>query len=460
MNVKRYSACIAASFFATVVAFGTLMTVNQKFGPDHLKPMKILKVIIQSNKVSSDNVMVQNYFRDPPPKNIEINISQTSAPGATSNTALSVKNKTVPSPPSSPAFTSKTGISPATRNTKTAFTTVSKPSSIVKKTVTTARSTTTTNKNTVTTVSSTRSTTTTNKSTVTSTKTIVSKTSISPTTHAPSNFYVCPTFMGRIGNNLFQFASGFGIAASKDLKFVVAENDLIYRLFELKNSKHLHISKNRHECAKAKFRGEGRACSYDKNVANFKPDATYRVGNYLQSWKYFQDAAEELREQLKFRVHLQTSANNIIKGILKKFNTSRENVTLIAVHVRRGDMVNHGFGYLVATKEYFAKAVQLFTSYSSPIFIVCSNDLSWSKANFPKNDKVEFISGNSAEVDLALMASCDHMISSVGSFSWWAGWLNNGTVTYFKWPAKEGSGLRAQFSSDYMDYFYPHWTGI
>ncbi|XP_061181126.1 galactoside 2-alpha-L-fucosyltransferase Sec1-like [Saccostrea echinata] len=446
MNVKRYSACIAASFFATVVAFGTLLTVNQRFGPDHLKPMKILKVIIQSNKVSPNDVIEQNYFRDPPPKKIEINMTQTSARGATSNTALSINKKTVLSPKSFPALTSKTSISPVT-STKTAFMGVSKPSSIPKSTLTTAKSTMTTTKSTVITT----------KNTVTIP---VTKTSISPTTHAPSNFYVCPTFMGRIGNNLFQFASGFGIAASKDMKFVIAENDLINRLFELKNSKHLLISKDRHECAKAKVRGEGRACSYDKNVANFKPDATYRVGNYLQSWKYFHDAAQELREQLKFRIHLQTSANNIIKGILKNYNTSRENVTLIAVHVRRGDMVNHAFGYLVATKEYFAKAVQLFSNYSSPIFIVCSNDLGWSKANFPKNYKVEFISGNSAEVDLALMASCDHMISSVGSFSWWAGWLNNGTVTYYKWPAKEGSGLRAQFSSDYMDYFYPHWTGL
>lgn len=266
--------------------------------------------------------------------------------------------------------------------------------------------------------------------------------------------------MGRLGNHLFQGASGFGIAASKNMKFVIREGDLLNKIFKLKNSAHLLISKQGQECASASVRGEARASGFDPNVVNFKPTTTVRVASYLQSWKYFYNASQELREQFQFRDHIQSRVNEILKGILQKYNTSRENVTLIAVHNRRGDMVKHNFGYQVATKEYFQKAMQVFSNYSSPIFILCSNDLAWSKANIPKTHTVEFISGNTAEVDLALMASCDHMISSVGSFSWWAGWLNNGTVTYYKWPAREGSNLRAVYSSDYMDYFYPNWIGL
>ncbi|XP_062585014.1 galactoside alpha-(1,2)-fucosyltransferase 2-like [Saccostrea cucullata] len=290
----------------------------------------------------------------------------------------------------------------------------------------------------------------------------VSGMSTSPPTkrNNASEFYVCPTFIGRLGNQLFQFASGFGIAVSKDMKFVVGRNDMIYKTFKLENNRNLFISEDReHECGKAYVSFERQASSFDKNVGNFATNATHKVGNYLQSWKYFHNSTHELRKLLKFRDHFQTQATEIIKDILKKYNTTREKVTLIAIHVRRGDMINHTYGYVVASKEYFDKAMKLFSDYPNPIYVLCSNDLIWSRANMKKN-RVEFISGNSPEVDLALMASCDHVISSVGSFSWWAGWLSNGNVTYYRWPAKEGSNLRAEFSSDYMDYFYPHWKGL
>ncbi|XP_061192628.1 galactoside alpha-(1,2)-fucosyltransferase 2-like [Saccostrea echinata] len=283
---------------------------------------------------------------------------------------------------------------------------------------------------------------------------------VSTTTNMSKEFYVCVKYIGRIGNKLFQFASGYGIAASKGMKLVVGVNDKIYQIFQIKDNKNILISTYKHECDSAIFRREHQASAYDENVEDFKPNATYRVGRYLQSWKYFHNVSRELREILRFRSHIQTKADNIMENILRKYNTSRETVTLIAIHVRRGDMVNSGHGYLVATKEYFEKAIQFFSSYLSPVYVVCSNGLTWSKANMPKNYTVEFIYGNSPEEDLALMASCDHMISSVGSYSWWAGWFTNGTVTYYKWPIVEDSKRRIAYSSDYMDYFYPHWIGL
>ncbi|XP_061186696.1 galactoside alpha-(1,2)-fucosyltransferase 2-like [Saccostrea echinata] len=281
------------------------------------------------------------------------------------------------------------------------------------------------------------------------------------TTNSLSETYVCPTFEGRLGNNLFQFASGFGIAVSKGLKLVIGEKDRLLQIFQMKNSKHLLISKDKRECIKATLRKERHLCTYDDHLVNFTPNGTFSVGNYLQSWKYFHNASQELREQYKFRAHIQNKVDHIIKQILEKFNTTRKDATLIAIHIRRGDFVRlKSSGYAVATKEYFEKAMALFSNYSSPLYIVCSNNLEWSRANIPKKYKVEFTSGNLPEVDLALMASCDHMISSVGTYSWWAAWLNNGKVTYYKWPAAEGSPIRSHFSSDYMDFFYPHWIGL
>ncbi|XP_048762838.2 galactoside alpha-(1,2)-fucosyltransferase 2-like isoform X2 [Ostrea edulis] len=468
-----------------MVAFSTLVMLSQRLGPDHFRPIKLLNVMLQGNRMSSNGIIKSTPFRDPLPVATKTDIELIAIANTQIKPSVPPSSSLLPSPTKVGATSFATKLRTTSSNVKSSTPAASTKSSIT--TVTDAKSTGVSESSSIINVTKTKptspspktarrkptlpsSTTAATKPTpITATRkptsaTVTTKpTSPSPikaTTKAQSKFYVCPTFMGRLGNHLFQFASGFGIAASKDMQFVVGESDLISRIFQLKNSRHLLISRDRHECAHARPHVEARACSYDKNVGNFKPDATYRVASYLQSWKYFQNASQELREQLKFKAQSQTKADSIIDGILKKYNASRENVTLIAIHVRRGDMVNHGFGYLVATKEYFEKAMELFSNYSSPIYILCSNDLAWSKANIPQTKTVEFISGNSAEVDMALMASCDHVISSVGSFSWWTGWLNNGTVTYYKWPAKEGSGLRAQFSSDFMDYFYPHWTGL
>ncbi|CAC5426854.1 FUT1_2 [Mytilus coruscus] len=155
-------------------------------------------------------------------------------------------------------------------------------------------------------------------------------------------------------------------------------------------------------------------------------------------------------------------AKSKIDQTVKRFNIgSTRDVTLVGVHVRRGDMVNHKFGYNIATPEYLTKAVQYFKSkYKNVIFIISSQDIPWTKANMPNNTNVEYLTSPKREIIVATLTLCNHTITTVGSFSWWIGWLTGGEVTYFKWPAKEGSRLRKQYSKDFSDFFYPGWIGM
>lgn len=114
---------------------------------------------------------------------------------------------------------------------------------------------------------------------------------------------------------------------------------------------------------------EKQASLYDETILHFTLNATYRVGNYLQSWKYFQEASAELRQQLVFRDPLKINANMIIDSILHPYNKFRRHVTLIVVHIRRTDMVNSKNGYQVAYKKYFHTAMRLFENHLFPIFI-------------------------------------------------------------------------------------------
>jgi hypothetical protein len=50
------------------------------------------------------------------------------------------------------------------------------------------------------------------------------------------------------------------------------------------------------------------------------------------------------------------------------------------------------------------------------------------------------------------------VIATIGTFSWWSGWLAGGEVTYFKSPAKQGTAFAHRLN--YKDYFDPEWIGL
>ncbi|XP_061187174.1 galactoside alpha-(1,2)-fucosyltransferase 2-like, partial [Saccostrea echinata] len=282
-------------------------------------------------------------------------------------------------------------------------------------------------------------------------------------THPP---YLCGYNVGRIGNRLFQFASLYGIAIMRGMKYVIHTNDVINQIFLIHNDSNLLITDDLESiCNVTIYRRERLCCGFDSKILNFnpKPGETYRIITYLQSWKYFEKAKESIKRQFTFKPKIVSSVKNVTADILRRFNvTSRNDVVLVGLHIRRGDMtMKNTYGHEVATPEYLYKAVDHFNNYLNVIYVVCSTDLTWIKANMPKNAaKVYFNTPNAyPENDLALIASCDHVIITVGTFGWWGAWLSGGHVTFYKWPAREGTILRQGFSEDFMDFFYPRWVG-
>ncbi|CAC5370341.1 unnamed protein product [Mytilus coruscus] len=91
---------------------------------------------------------------------------------------------------------------------------------------------------------------------------------------------------------------------------------------------------------------------------------------------------------------------------------------------------------------------------------VASDGIDWTKNNMPNHITVAYLEGHSPEVDMATVSMCDHFIATVGTLSWWCGWLTGDNVLYYKWPCEEGSLVRAMYSSNYTDFYYPHWIGL
>lgn len=281
------------------------------------------------------------------------------------------------------------------------------------------------------------------------------------------NFYLCPHFQGGLGNLMFQFASVYGIATLKKMKVGLYAFNEINKTFNLS----MHFIKNITICRNAKRIKEERSCMFDNAAMNFSNGRNYLLHeSYLQSWKYFSNVEQNLRKQFVFSGDVRFKADKVIREALNAFNANSaepEKVTLIGVHVRRGDMFkkfNINFGYLTAPKEYLDKAMDYFRKkFKKTLFLIVTNpndsDRKWCINNIKGND-VMLMDKRPREIDMCIMANCNHTIMTVGSFGWWSSWLANGTTIYYKNVAKPGSKLRKEFSRDMKDYFYPSWIGF
>ena len=120
-------------------------------------------------------------------------------------------------------------------------------------------------------------------------------------------------------------------------------------------------------------------------------------------------------------------------------------------------------GHNPVTDTYVHNAMNYFTSrYHNVHFLVASQDGDWCRKYISRDrSDVTIMEGNSAAVDLAALTLTDHMIVSIGTFGWWAGFLNPGEKTYMKNFIIEGTDFRNAFDDVYAkDYIHPDWVGL
>lgn len=112
----------------------------------------------------------------------------------------------------------------------------------------------------------------------------------------------------------------------------------------------------------------------------------------------------------------------------------------IGVHVRRGDYV--GLGNALSADWYWAAVQQARTLLGEKgTIVVQSDDPEWCRMNLPFAD---FVAPASVEPMAAFseLASCNCLVMSASTFSWWAGFLGGMPVVYPDWhsfpPAPHG----------------------
>lgn len=235
---------------------------------------------------------------------------------------------------------------------------------------------------------------------------------------ARKDLFLQVTAVGRLGNQLFLWASGSGIA-HKNRAQLCMENLQLSKTF---------VGPFAGRCPGVRFgntiaeQGFGRF-----QEVSFSSNSAVRPYSYLQSFKYFQGL--HLKDKLRFLPAIERQASDYI--LAQKLVGK----TLVGIHLRRGDLIEAGWSYMrFPPGQYFVNAMRYYREkYPQAHFLVASSNTSWatSQAMFRAPDVTIVTAKHSAAVDLAILSSCSHMIISVGTFGWWAGFLAGGQVIYY-----------------------------
>lgn len=282
-----------------------------------------------------------------------------------------------------------------------------------------------------------------------------------------SEVNITATFGGRLGNHLFEYASLIALAKKNGMQAVTPSklHSDLYVLFPSTDG-HPKIDWDKESKGYTVIEEHGNpgVGYYDKQLEDVTEshDITGNVyiNGTLQSYKYFKEFEEEIREEYKFAPDMMKRPQEFLNSLKSKDDPSKQ-VAYVGIHIRRGDFLWDFYkklGYIVAPKAYFQNAMSHMKKKHKDVrFVVATNDLPWAQKTLGSTD-VFYSPFTSATDDLVLISLCDHVILSVGSFGWWAAWLANGEAIYYPRFPIPGSSLGKAFRKE--DYYPPHWLAM
>jgi len=247
---------------------------------------------------------------------------------------------------------------------------------------------------------------------------------------------------GGLGNQMFQYAAGVRLAAARqtrlklDVSLLGARDVATPRRYELgcfrisaerATPEELEaLLAKRSLAARISPRLDRRAAArerhfhYDPAVARL-PDDTCLQG-YWQSARYFEDSAERVRQEFRFRS--EPSGRNV--ELAEEIGAR----AAVSLHVRRGDYAAHAatraYHGLCPVDYYHRAASYVAERVRDPIFVLFSDDPEWTRTHLDLRARTIAIEHNGPDdgaEDLRLMSLCRHHVIANSTFSWWGAWL-------------------------------------
>jgi hypothetical protein len=238
---------------------------------------------------------------------------------------------------------------------------------------------------------------------------------------------------GRLGNQMFQYASMRGIAASRGYDWVVPPEDYNhtanYALFETFNMS--NVNPNNIGFVGGQVICENNHC-FNRDLFDRCPDNSTLEG-FFQTEKYFKNVEDNIRIDFTFKDdHLKPC---------KEYINSLETLPIF-LHVRQADSIGREEFHPILPMSYYEEALDHFPK-DIPCFVF-TDDIDWCKEQeLFSNDRFLFNESNGVynyksmdglgkmqnsllpQVDLCLMSMCSGAIIANSSFSWWGAWLQN-----------------------------------
>lgn len=262
---------------------------------------------------------------------------------------------------------------------------------------------------------------------------------------------------GGLGNQLFQYAFGRGVASRLQTGLLIDRTTLdspkydphkIHRGYSLSHfnikvrfakdsdlfgfiwmRKHYKTFDRLYRSVRFKrvilpFYYPEQTFAFDRKV--FSAGKNTYFDGYWQTEKYFKHIGDEIRQELTLTKAFSAGSQEISDRIRK--------TNAISLHVRRGDYISdqtaaayHG----ICSPAYYRNAVAYIAAHViSPHFFIFSDDYEWSVQHFKSLPYAVTCVPGSAHTDfedVALMSQCKHHIIANSSLGWWGAWLNPST---------------------------------
>ena len=254
--------------------------------------------------------------------------------------------------------------------------------------------------------------------------------------------------LGRLGNQMFQYAGLRGIAANRGYDFGIPPSNFgnvwndhqLFETFELP-----HLPKNNIKLLDNGFApvANEKTFKFDELLFNQCPNEI-SIAGYFQSEKYFYKIRESIKEDFSFKSHILKPCEEMMSGVDNP----------ISLHIRRTDYLTDS-NHTTLDLDYYEKALDKFED-DRPV-IVFSDEIEWCKEQkLFSDDRFMISESGDNKIDMCLMSLCSGHIIANSSFSWWGAWLANSkkVIAPIKWfgPGNEGKSTE--------DLIPDHWQRI
>ena len=274
--------------------------------------------------------------------------------------------------------------------------------------------------------------------------------------------------MGRLGNQMFQFASTLGIAnrLGFEARFPI-ENCLNFigsGPFDPKIGRPMDVKCDLVDCfdispeyfIPQRHMNQGHSYhenkfGYDQEIESLPDNSS--LNGYFQTEKYFKEFRDLIISQFAFKSSYSDPAESYIQTIRE----NNKDAVIASIHVRRGDYVMFPDHHPPCSFNYYNNAIEeLRILNSNIIYVIFSDDVEWCHKEF--NDPSYVISDlENPYIEMCAMSLCDHNIIANSSFSWWGAWLNANVNKTVIAPSR---WFGSQISKDVSDVYCKEWKII